>query len=681
MRFLKSGTGGQAMTLSFTARIVTGDLLLDTDLRDLQCLSGPGGTFLYAATGQNGGLTAWSVGASASQPAALSDSVYFTATGVGMGGLVAVSLGGAPALALTGTTGTGLVHYRPNGAGGLSASAAVALPGGGYGALAQVALSGGKSGLYAADPQTGRLTGWIMEGSGALTGPVALNGGDAAYDLAGIVALRTVETTEGPFLLMADAAGVRSYDIGPASGRLKPAGQFGAANGLGISAPSALETVSAFGKQWALLAAAGSNSVSVLRLGADGALIYADHVLDTLATRFGGATALKVLKVQGRVLVLAGGADDGMTLFELIPTGQLVHVQSLAHDTGLGLEDITAIEATETDTDIAVFVTSAAAGLSQFSLKSGGLSAPLRPVADSDAPVKGAGGDDLIVGRKLAVSLSGRQGDDILVAGSGGGVLKGGAGRDIFVPHPGAAVVKIADFTPGEDRLDLSAFAMMRSPGQVRIRETDSGAVLTIGDSKIRVTSAAEHGLSAADLWPQGFETPDRVPVPDGPVIVQSFGTAQGETLTGSAVFDIIRARAGDDRLMGRKGQDRLTGERGDDVALGGTGADRLIGGPGNDTLRGGKQGDRLTGGGDNDRLAGGAGADVFIFHNGHGRDRITDFDPARDLIRLDTGQTRFRQLEIGNRDGDALIDTGTGTIRLIDIKPGALDGDHFVFG
>jgi len=659
------------MKLRLTARITAGDMLLDTDLRDLQVLAGPGGAVLYAATGQNGGISAWAVGP-AGQPAVLSDSAYFTATGAGMGGLAALSLGGAPALALTGTAGPGLVQYRPDGVGGLAASAATGLPGGGYGALAQAAVSGGKSSLYAADPATGRLTGWVIDGTGAVTGAVTLKGRAAAYDLTGPAVLSTARTGGETFLLMADAAGVRSYAIGPVTGRLKPADRFGAADGLGISGPAVLETVSAFGKTWVLLAAAGSDSVSVLRLGADGALDYADHVIDTLATRFGGVAALKVLKVQGRVLVLAGGADDGITLFELTPKGQLVHVQSLPHDTGLGLENVTAIEAVETDTDIAVFVASAAPGLSQFAIDADALRAPLRPAADQTGTVTGTAGDDLIVARKQAVTLVGGAGNDILVAGPGGGVLKGGAGRDIFVLHPDAAVVTIAGFRAGVDRLDVSAFPMLRSPGQIAWRETDTGAVLNIGDSKIRLRSADGTPLEAADLWPLGFDTPDRVPVPDGPVIVQSFGTARGETLAGSAVYDIVRARGGDDRLLGRKGQDRLAGDRGDDVALGGAGRDTLIGGRGED---------RLVGGAGNDTLTGGRGADVFVFQAGHGRDRITDFDPLRDLIRLETGLSRVRQLEIGSKGGDALIDTGAGTIRLEGIKPGDLDADQFVFG
>lgn len=82
--------------------------------------------------------------------------------------------------------------------------------------------------------------------------------------------------------------------------------------------------------------------------------------------------------------------------------------------------------------------------------------------------------------------------------------------------------------------------------------------------------------------------------------------------------------------MLGNAAANTLTGLMGVDVLVGYGGSDTLIGGVGND---------RLTGGSGADSLSGGTGLDTFIFVNGHGNDRITDFSLASgDKLRLDDG-------------------------------------------
>lgn len=69
-----------------------------------------------------------------------------------------------------------------------------------------------------------------------------------------------------------------------------------------------------------------------------------------------------------------------------------------------------------------------------------------------------------------------------------------------------------------------------------------------------------------------------------------------------------------------------------------GSGSQRRIirGGFGNDHLSGGPGADTLSGGAGDDILTGGVGSDQFVFGGvDTGRDRLTDFDPAQDLIDL----------------------------------------------
>lgn len=80
-----------------------------------------------------------------------------------------------------------------------------------------------------------------------------------------------------------------------------------------------------------------------------------------------------------------------------------------------------------------------------------------------------------------------------------------------------------------------------------------------------------------------------------------------------------------------------ITGNGAANKIVGGGGFDVLIGNGGNDSLTGGMGNDRIIGGIGADVLAGGSGIDTFVFADGDGNDRITDFSlAAGDKLRLD---------------------------------------------
>jgi cysteinyl-tRNA synthetase len=103
----------------------------------------------------------------------------------------------------------------------------------------------------------------------------------------------------------------------------------------------------------------------------------------------------------------------------------------------------------------------------------------------------------------------------------------------------------------------------------------------------------------------------------------------------GTAGADRLAGGAGNNRLLGLAGNDTLLGGAGADRLLGGTGNDWLDGGTGNDRLLGGAGRDTLLGGAGNDVLAGGAEADLFVLQRNQGADRITDFVPGLDKLKL----------------------------------------------
>ena len=69
--------------------------------------------------------------------------------------------------------------------------------------------------------------------------------------------------------------------------------------------------------------------------------------------------------------------------------------------------------------------------------------------------------------------------------------------------------------------------------------------------------------------------------------------------------------------------------------AVGGRGSDQIYGNELANVLRGGRGIDILVGDTGNDRLSGNAGSDGFVFVDGYGRDRVTDFSVVEDLISL----------------------------------------------
>ena len=671
------------MALVRDGRISAGNDLLDSDLRDIQIITRAAGTFLYASTGQNGGISVYQLSGSGGL-ASLQDSNYFTSPGITMGTFDVISLDGTDHMVLNGTGDGRLLTYGFRSDGELASLQQIDLPGNGVAtpaALAATALNGGKTALYMVNGDTGQLGAWVSNGNGAVTGVAGTNGLTANYQLGGVVAMEVVQLAGSSYLLAADAASgsVRSYQVNVSTGALSYSDSLGSANGLGIATPTAMEIVQTQGTTWVILAAAGSGSLSVMKLGADGQLEPVDHILDTLATRFGGVTALEVVEVDGHVLVLAGGADDGLSLFTLLPDGQLVHMQTMAHTFGSGLENVTDIDAVEIGGKIQIFVTSGAApGVSQFSLSLADLGSVIQSTGAAGGQVFGTGAGDLILGAGAQDRLMGQGGDDILVSSHTGGILTGGAGADIFVLCPSSGTLEVSDFQTGVDRLDLTRFPSLRSMAQLDFTSTSSGINISHGTSLIRIKSHNGQSLKASDLWPTGFDTPDRIALPTGPVVRFTNGTSGNDTLTFGFGMDRVWGLEGHDTIKGGAGRDRLFGGAGNDTLLGGAGRDLLKGGLHNDIARGGAGKDTIKGGPGNDTLVGKTGADTL--KGGAGNDTLLggkDDDTAiggagHDMIRGGTGADTL----LGGNGNDQL-DGGKGN----DILKGGKDFDTLLGG
>lgn len=454
-----------------------------------------------------------------------------------------------------------------------------------------------------------------------------------------------------------------------------------AAQGTGYNAPTDIEALQFGGSTFLVVAGASSSSLSVFRLTANGALTATDHIIDELTTRFQAVTALATVVVDGRGFVFVGGADDGISVFNLLPDGRLLHLETIADTNDMTLSDVSAIEAQVIGGEIVLFVASATeTGLTQLVFDPGTIGAT--GFAQSGVETGGAG-NDLLIAQSGTIRLEGGAGDDILVSGDQDVMMVGGAGADLFVATRFDGRIILHNFEFGVDRLDLSMLGMIRSTWQLTFQPQSYGMRITYGNSIIDIRTSDGQPLTAADFsnalfpiahyWLPELDptqiTPDDAPSTIGRWLFggngndQMLGGQGGDYIAAMAGHDVVSAGAGDDTVLGGSGNDTLRGgegrdsirgEEGEDTIFGDDGNDRLYGQDGRDLIYGGTGADLLQGGGDNDRLYGGDGNDRLLGDGGN------------DTLSGDAGDDRLEDLSGNNRliggDGDDTLIAGLGS-------------------
>ena len=711
------------MHLQWTGQLVTGHDALDVDLRDITISSIGGHTFLYTSTGVNGGLTAYEL-SETGDLAQLTDQEFFNGqTGSAAAGLVEVlQLDGQSHLVFGSGPNDGLMAFSLREDGTIASAAEITAASTSVGQVGAMAMASGADGLrlFLIDDETGALSIHTLPlgVSGQSTNSQNTNVQNTAITFGTGAQIETVTVGGSSFLLATDQTSnsVFSYQISADTGALSQVGFSGAPQGLGISLPTAMETVTAFGQSWIVLGSAGSSSISVMRLTAEGALEPMDHIIDTLHTRFDALTTLTVAQDGDRVFVIAGGSDDGLSMFTLAPDGRLIHLQTLQHFSDAGLQNVTQLSASVVGDEIQIFAASGVtSGLTQLNID-------LDQVTDAQIAgigahsLSGGAGEDMLVGSDIGFdTLAGGAGDDILISGAAGGRLTGGTGADLFVLHADAITTTITDFAPGVDQIDMSDFPFLRTVDQLTVQPMGWGARITFRDATINVYSASGDPLDVTDLFGAGFTGADRILLltPDaGQVVLGTnlddslYGTPNNDTLRGLDADDLIEALDGDDTVEGGDGADLAFGGNGNDVldmgdgddqGWGGAGDDLVIGGLGNDTLGGsrgndtietgagddeawaGADADLMTGGTGNDILGGGTGDDTIwgeddddVMWGGRNNDRVNGGNgndvvgggPGKDLLWGEAGNDTF-WAHTGNDtiwggNGNDLIGAGT---------------------
>lgn len=688
-----------ARSLTQTRSVIMPD---DVDVSRITDLAlGPAGR-LYATTNYDGWVTAWDItGTGLSQIDLSSHSADLTAGAVP--GLTFVKRDGADAL-LSGGHNGGRMTLRPLESDGSFASR-INLGNDSLftGPLLQpigVQLGNGTTAVYGGITGGGGIAQMLFGTNGSLTQTSVI-----AADTINAVTAGTVGGATYLFTASPEDMTVSTWAINSA-GDITLKGSIAGDQGLWAAAPTALASAVVAGTTYLVLAAAGSSSLSVMQVGSDGALGMVDHILDDRTTRFAGASVVETVQHAGLTYVITGGTDDGISVYLLLPGGRLVPRAHIADTADMTLANVSAIAVQAGGTGLDIFVASALdPGLTRLRYE--------------------AGNAQLIKGTAQNNTLQGASGDDILFDDAGNDILYGNAGADTFILARDGATDTIADFTLGEDSIDLSGWTGLRSINQLFFDPTNTGITISYGDEVLIIHSAngqsiAASALSETDLLsgariPQviepGYPGPvtDPPPLPDRPVYdipdipqtpaetgIERLGTGADDTLSGSAFDDIlyglggrdtISGNAGTDTLYGGSGGDRLNGGAGHDMLIGGAGrdarwtqdtpassdnADILYGDAGNDRIWGNAGADRLWGGTGNDILWGGGGRDIFVFTAG--QDQFMDVTRYVDTILLDdrlwSGTLTPTQVttRFGTMNGtDARLDFGNGNVLTVE--------------
>ena len=648
------------MRLQLQGVVETGVSLLDNGITDIKARVIDGDVQIFASTGRNGGIASFELDAQGS--ASVSTTVIFPPS-IQLSVDEKLVLSDDGAVVFIGGNENGLIGYQIDGDGLGTATQD------NFQTLHSMAVNG-DAGVTEAMLLLSEQTPDVF--------PTGVDGSQ-------IVDLVSVEIDGQTIVLTADSQtdGVLAYRVDGATGALHQTDAVGADQGLGVNAPTAMGVVQVNGQSFVVLAAAGTSSISVMQVARDGSLVPTDHVIDNGSTRFEGVQDLAVAQSGDHAFVVAGGADNGLTLFMVLPNGSLLHLQTIADTDATSLHKVTAIETAIDGDTLHVFAGSQnEGGLTQFSIDLSSLGDLQIGTADVEV-LTGDARSDILVAAGQGDTLDGRDGADVLVSGDGDTRMSGGNGADIFVFQEGSGTSHILDFEPGQDRIDLSDLPMLRDLAQLTITTTSSGAQIEYRGHVINVTSADGQPLTASDLFPNGLEGGDHFgfypvdpvdpedpadppgpsptrpgelpPDPELPPIEftprsyvgpgdgvdggNTSGTDGAETLKGSGGDDTIEGLDGNDLIKGFGGHDWITAGSGDDKVLGGAGADtiygdngsdRLLGGGGNDFLSGGQGNDMLLGGDGNDYLFGNDGDDSMyggngndVLYGGDGKNRI----------------------------------------------------------
>ena len=476
--------------------------------------------------------------------------------------LAQLTLGGGRALAMRDSAGNTVLRWL-DGQGGISAPDVLLHGVGAVNQIGSAAMTGGADLLYWTAPGVAGVSLALRSAAGVVSplSRLAVDGGGDGSDISDIA---TFTRGASVFLCVASrgADSVTLLQLDRTSGAMLAATRLSPAENLAVDQPSRLVTVQSGGRDYLLIGATGTSSITVAELTAAGRLVVTDQVGDDLFSRFQGMTVLKAATIGDRSFIIAGGVDDGLSLMTLLPGGRLLQLGVIADSTAMALDNPSALTVrAAAGGGLDLFVASGSeAGVTRLQVDTGSL-APVLRAAATGGGLAGDARNDLLVGGAGEDKLDGGAGNDILLDGAGRDTLTGGSGADIFVMTADGALDRIAGFTPGEDRLDLSAYGRVYSRDAFSFHSITGGVELRFGDERLQIFSADGRGIDPASLGDRDLLDLWHIPVV--PV------STSGVRIEGGAGADLLFGTSGNDTMTGGAGRDSLSGGAGEDTVLG----------------------------------------------------------------------------------------------------------------
>ena len=315
-----------------------------------------------------------------------------------------------------------------------------------------------------------------------------------------VVDLLPVTVADKTFLISASVSedGMTSYGVskGGASWLIDTLGH---KDGLWVSGVDSMVSVSVAAQTYVVTASTISDSLTSVRVNDMGVLFIEDHIIDTPLTRFASADALAGFEVGQRGFVLAGGSDDGISLLEVLPGGELYHHHALANQVGWTIENVTAIGTVQVGNDQQIFVSGAGGeGVTQLTIDRSTIGGQYLGTGGVDR-LTGSARDDLLMGYDGADWLEGGAGDDVLIAGAGEDRLTGGAGADTFVFTRDGVRNTITDFELGTDVINIDDWGMIYDMSELFLRERNYGLDIHWQDQHLRIQTVDGQPLDPDD--------------------------------------------------------------------------------------------------------------------------------------------------------------------------------------
>lgn len=696
---------------------------------DLEYLSVGGKEFIVSATRYDGSAVAWQIGTDGLTEV---DSKAFTgnddAGSVGdvefihIGGTLRMLTGGGSSgeLRLITSTGsnplgaTAKIGYAEDFPSDLSNMQHLSL---GNGDVLVLGSFGGAAGIgrLLLDGTTGAKISDDVISSSAL-GSVSRVTATAVAEVAGVQYF---------FSACAETNSLVTWKVNLFTGDLSEVSVINGDTGLWTSLPTDMETVTVGGKEFLLLSAYESSSLTVMAIGDDGALTVADHILDDMYTRFGETTAMATIQHDGDLYIAVAGTDGGLSLFNLMSDGTLVLRGVIADTVQMALTNVSAISMRSGPNGIDIYVASS----SEY-----GLTRITFDTSDGGVVLQGDSTSETLIGTSAA---------DVLYDGAGIDVMTGKAGADLFVLAEDGQKDYITDFRVGVDQIDLSNWSMLKSLDQLTFETTATGVRIQYGLEELLIETYDGYGLiksqfslsdlialdrvdldvpvNAASIYFLGSYDDDLIYGTDGDNVLRGdlgndtiygglgqdeiygddgddyldggrerdviYGGNGNDSIFGFTSHDRLYGEAGADKIYGSNGSDYIKGGDGNDYLAGGRDSDSLFGDSGNDQLRGGSENDVLRGGAGNDKLYGQLGVDRFVFEDGFDQDTIFDFEgdigETIDLKAV-TEITSWADLTANHltetAGGSAQVFVGDDVITISGVSISALTSDMFTF-